>query len=221
VGYGGNSHTENLRTVAVVPDSLGAQVTRFAIRSLVAVASGVMAAGFLGWRAGALVAVLVALSYLLSATLAPHLRAPWGRGRLLRALHRNGYHVVPCDQSRHVAIGAGGVYLLETRTWRHVVSRDGDTIMLGTLPARRAAERISAHAARLERSLHLAENWPGVKVTPVITAAGRMPEPVLHVGRTIITRPRQVVEYLLAQPTILDPQDVTGIAQRFTACPVP
>src|SRR5690606_41350353 len=46
VGYGGNSHTENLRTVAVVPDSLGAQVTRFAIRSLVAVASGVMAAGF-------------------------------------------------------------------------------------------------------------------------------------------------------------------------------
>ena len=58
-------------------------------------------------------------------------------------------------------------------------------------------------------------------MTPVITAAGRMPEPVLHVGRTIITRPRQVVEYLLAQPTILDPQDVTGIAQRFTACPVP
>lgn len=79
MGYGGNSHTENLRTVAVVPDSLGAQVTRFAIRSLVAVASGVMAAGFLGWRAGALVAVLVALSYLLSATLALTC-APRGKG---------------------------------------------------------------------------------------------------------------------------------------------
>lgn len=217
MGYGGNSHTENLRTVAVVPDSLGAQVTRFAIRSLVAVASGVMAAGFLGWRAGALVAVLVALSYLLSATLAPRLRAPFGRGRLLRTLHRNGYHVVPGGHSRHVAIGSGGVYLLETRTWQHAVSGEGESWMIGALPAERAVERVSAHAAHLERCLHLAENWPGVRVVPVITATGRLPEPVVYSGRAVIARPRQAVEHILAQPTILDPEDADDIARRFAA----
>ncbi|MEY9214728.1 hypothetical protein NI17_018365 [Thermobifida halotolerans] len=217
MGYGGDSPSEGLGPVAVVPDSLGAQVVRFTIRFLVVVASGVMGAGFLGWQAGVLVAVLVALSYLLLATLAPHLRAPFGRGRLLRTLYRNGYHVVPGGRSRHVAVGAGGVYLLETRTWQHAVSRNGDSWMIGALPADRAVERVGAHAARLERSLHLAENWPGVRVVPVITSVGRLPEPVMRSGRVVIARPRQAVEHILAQPTILDPQDVDDIAQRFAS----
>jgi len=217
VGHGGHSRPGELGAVAIVPDSTGAQVVRFATRCLVVLASGVMAAGFLDWQAGVLVAGLVALSYLLQATLAPRLHAPFGRGRLLRTLHQHGYHVAPCGHSRHVAVGAGGVYLLETRSWQHTFSRNGDRWMIGTLPADRVVELVSAHAAHLERSLHLAENWPGVRVTPVITTAGRLPEPVLHSGRVVVARPRQAVEHILAQPTILDPQDVAGIVRCFAA----
>lgn len=217
MGHGEAPRPGGLGAVAVAPDSAGAQVVRLAVRSLVVLASGVMGTGFLGWQAGVLVAVLVALSYLLSATLAPRLRAPFGRGRLLRTLHRNGYHVVPGGHSRHVAIGSGGVYLLETRTWQHAVSGEGESWMIGALPAERAVERVSAHAAHLERCLHLAENWPGVRVVPVITATGRLPEPVVYAGRAVIARPRQAVEHILAQPTILDPQDVDDIARRFAA----
>ncbi|WP_243742295.1 hypothetical protein [Actinorugispora endophytica] len=196
-------------------DSVGARLTRFAARSLFVLAAGVMAGGFLGWRAGLLVAALVALSHPLLAVLGPRLRAPYGRGRLLRALHRNGYHVIPDGHSRHLAVGPGGVYLLETRVWQHAVSWNGDDWMVGNRPAAHVVERLGSHAARLEHLLHLAEDWPGISVVPVVMVAGRLPEPVMRAGRTIIARPRSAVGHVLAQPTVLDPREVDGVAERI------
>ncbi|GLU47339.1 hypothetical protein [Nocardiopsis ansamitocini] len=198
-------------------DSGSARAARFAVRVLVVAAAGVMAAGFLNWRAGILVSVLATVSYLLLGTAGARLPAPYGRGRLLRSLHRHGYQVVPDGHSRHLVVGPGGVYLLETRVWQHAVSWAGDDWMIGDLPASRAVERLTSQAARLERTLRLCENWPEVGIVPVIAVVGRLPEPVMRAGRSIIARPGSVVGHILAQPAILTGEDVNGIAEQMTA----
>ncbi|GAA3752031.1 hypothetical protein HDA32_005091 [Spinactinospora alkalitolerans] len=193
--------------------SIGARSARFAVRVLVVLAAGVMGAGFLGWRAGILVAALAALTYLLLATVAPRVPAPYGRGRLLRALQRQGYHVVPVVMSRHLAVGPGGVYLLETRIWRHAVSREDDDWRIGAVPAARAMERLVGHANRVDRALRLSEDRPGVTVVPVIAVAGRLPEPVMRSGRAIIARPRSAVRYILERPEVLRVEEVDEITE--------
>lgn len=214
MGHGGQLRPEGPERFTVRSDSAGARLTRSAVRLLVALASGVMAGGFLGWRAGVLVAALVALGSLLLAVLGPHPRAPRGQGRMLRALRRNSYHVFSDGRSRYLAVGSGGVYLLEARAWRHAVSWRGGDWMIGDWPATRVVERISVHAARLEHSLRLPENWPEVPVVPVVAVTGRLPQPVMRSGRTVIARPRDAVKHILAQPAVLDRRAVEGIADQ-------
>ncbi|MGI5119193.1 hypothetical protein ACQEU5_06555 [Marinactinospora thermotolerans] len=188
-------------------------MTLLGARALVVLAAGVMAGGFLGWRAGLLVATLVALTYVLLATVAPRLRAPYGRGRLLRGLQRRGYHVIPGGMARHLAVGPGGVYLLETRVWRHALSRGEGNWWIGAEPAERAVERIAAHAARIERLLGLPDMWAGVSVVPLITVAGPLPEPVMRSGTVVVARPRAAVRHILGRPRVLDEEEVEAIAR--------
>ncbi|PSK90910.1 hypothetical protein CLV63_12135 [Murinocardiopsis flavida] len=195
----------------------GALAAQLFVRGVVVLAAGVMAAGFVDWRAGVLVGVLVALSYVLLATLSARIPAPYGRGRLLRVLQSAGYHVLSDGGSRHLAIGPAGVFLLETRVWRHAVSRGPDDWYIGQIPAKRVVERMVGHALRIERRLHLPDIWPGTTIIPVIMVAGRLPEPVMRADRAIIARPRGAVGYIRERPTALDTAEIEAIAAEARA----
>lgn len=194
-----------------------ALVARLFVRGVVVLAAGVMAAGFVDWRAGVLVAVLASLSYVLLATLAPRLLAPYGRGRLLRVLQGAGYHVLSDGGSRHLAVGPAGVFLLETRVWRNAVSRGADDWFIGQVPAKRVVERMVGRALRIERRLHLPDTWPGTTVIPVIMVAGRLPEPVMRAGRAIIARPRGAVGYIRGRPNALCAAEIEAITTEARA----
>jgi len=198
-------------------------VVRFAVRALVAAAAGVMAAGFLDWRAGLLVAGLVVVSYLLLGGAAPRIPAPWGRGRLLRALQRHGYRIAADPAGRHVLIGPGGVFLLESRAARNAVSRADGGWRIGDRPAERVVDRLAAAAVRVERALvrtARARGLPEPAVVPVIVVSGRLPEPVMRADRAVIARPRAVLRFILDRPEELDPAEVdalTAAARRALA----
>lgn len=189
----------------------GGWVTRLAVRALVAVAAGVMATGFLDWRAGALVAVLVVLTYVLLATVGPRMPPLWGAGRLLRLLRRAGYHVVPDGLSRYVLVGERGVYLLETRVWQQPVAWTEGEWWIGDVPARRVFDRLGQHAARVTRELRLPDTGAGVEVVPVVVVRDRLPQPAMQAGTAIIARPRAAARHLAAREAVLEPAEVTAI----------
>ncbi|MFC4563852.1 hypothetical protein ACFO4E_18490 [Nocardiopsis mangrovi] len=184
------------------------------MRALIAVGAGVMATGFIDWRAGLLVAGLTALTYVLLATAAPRVPSAEGGGpeRPLRELERRGYRLVRDGASRHLAIGPGGAYLLEalTRPYR-VVARAG-AWRIGGQPADRVSDRAGARAARLERVLGAPGPDPGPPVVPVILVAGHLPEPVMRSGRAVIARPRAAVRYILDRPDVLGSGDIDVLA---------
>ncbi|WP_246062313.1 nuclease-related domain-containing protein [Haloactinospora alba] len=191
------------------PEEPGAVWARVAVRASVVLAAGSMAAGFLGWRAGALVAGLTACTYVLLGT-APRVPAPYGRGRLLRTLRRKGYRIVPEAASRHVAIGPGGIYLLETRAWQHTVWRSGGEWYVGAVPVGRVVARLTQRAGRIERVLEAGGDgrpW----VVPVVMVSGQLPERVMRADRTVIARPREAVRYVLRRPEVLDPEEVEAL----------
>lgn len=191
------------------PKEPGAVWARVAVRASVVLAAGSMATGFLEWRAGALVAGLTACTYVLLGA-APRVPAPYGRGRLLRNLRRQGYHILPEAASRHVAIGPGGIYLLETRVWQHAVSRAGGDWYIGGVPAGRVVGGLAQRADRIERALESGGNgrrW----VVPVVMVAGWLPERVMRADRAIIARPREAVRYVLRRPVVLDPGEVEAL----------
>ncbi|MBB4929236.1 hypothetical protein F4561_000056 [Lipingzhangella halophila] len=191
-----------------MPETAGATLARLAVRALIACSAGVMATGFLHWRAGVLVAALTALSFVLVSTVPASLRipAPYGRGKLLRELRRHGYRSVADGLSRYVVVGPGGVYLLDTRAWPHTVSRGPGDWRIGAHPASRAVRRVVERAGRLERVAESAVGTPVPSVVPVIIVAGRLPEPVMRAGPAVIARPRGVVQYLAGQPEVLEPE---------------
>lgn len=183
----------------------GATLARLTVGTLITCSAGIMAAGFLHWRAGALVAGLTALSFVLVGTAPARRRfpAPYGRGRLLRELRRHGYRIVPDGAGRFVAVGPGGVYLLDTRTWAHQVSRGPNDWRIGARPAARAVRQAGERAERLERLAHSVVGAPVPRVVPVIMVVGRLPEPVMRVGDAVIARPRGAVQYLTGLPEVL------------------
>ncbi|ASU85765.1 hypothetical protein CDO52_25820 [Nocardiopsis gilva YIM 90087] len=191
-----------------------ARLMRLAVRAMVVLAAGTMATGFIHWRAGLLVAVLTAVTYPLLGRDASRLPAPYGRGRLLRSLERAGYRILPDGMSRHVAVGPGGVFLLETRTWRHAVARAPRGWLIGGVPAGRVVERLSRHAVRLEDALRLSA-LTTVPLVPVITVGGRLPEAVMRAGRGVIARPRGAVAYIRQRPAVLTAEQVEEIAARI------
>ncbi|RNL80553.1 hypothetical protein [Halostreptopolyspora alba] len=192
----------------------GATLARLAVRTLITCSAGVMAAGFLHWRAGALVAGLTALSFVLVSTAPAWLGgpAPYGRDRLLRELRLHGYRIVPDDAGRFVAVGPGGVYLLDTRTWAHQVSRGSSDWRIGARPAARAVRGAVERAERLERLAHGVVGAPVPSVVPVIMVVGRLPEPVMRAGNAVIARPRNAVRYLGGLPEVLTRSRVETIA---------
>ncbi|GAB3443795.1 hypothetical protein GCM10027570_12300 [Streptomonospora sediminis] len=125
---------------------------RFAVRAAVAAAAGVMAAGFLDWRAGVLVAGLTGLTYVLLGIAGSGIAASARLRRALRALRGGGYRVVPDGAGRYVAVGPGGVYLV-VATRRRVVRHGARGWRIGGRSAERLAERVAAQAARVDRAL--------------------------------------------------------------------
>ncbi|MDA0563573.1 hypothetical protein LG943_04390 [Streptomonospora sp. S1-112] len=170
---------------------------RFAVRGAVAAALGVMAAGFLDWRAGVLVAGLTLLTYVLLDTVP---RADGARS--LRSLRGAGYRLLRDGPHRYLAVGPGGVYLVFARLDPVSPSR-----RIGGVPAERVAERAAAHAARQERVL-------GTEVVPVVLVTGRLPEPVVRLGRVLVARPRDAVRHILGRPEALDDADVRRLVER-------
>lgn len=197
---------------STVESSLGPRLAVVATRTVVVVAVGVMAAGFLGWQAGALVAGLLTVSYLLLATVGPHVPVPWGQGRLLRQLQRAGYHVIPEGASRYLLVGPGGVFIFETRMWRTPVSWRGAEWWLGEIPARRYIDRLTRHAIRLERILGLADVRPDTGVVPVVAVGRHLPRPAMRAGEAIIARPGAAVRQIVGAPEVLDTEDVATVA---------
>ncbi|MBV2365794.1 hypothetical protein KUM37_21030 [Streptomonospora sp. NEAU-YY374] len=172
-------------------------MARFVARGAVAVAFGVMAAGFLDWRAGALVAVLTAVTYVLLDTVP---RADGARS--LRSLRGSGYRLLRDGPHRYLAIGPGGAYLVFARLDPVSPGR-----RIGGVPAERVAERAAAHAARQERAL-------GAEVVPVVLVTGRLPEPVMRLDHVVVARPRDAVRHILSRPQALDDGDVRRLAER-------
>ncbi|MFC7329244.1 hypothetical protein [Marinactinospora rubrisoli] len=212
VGDGGSARPGSAGRAGVLPDSVAARTTRVAVRAVIAVAAGVMAAGFLDWRAGVLVTVLVALGYLLL-----HAR-PRGRsaqphrvGRWLRVLRRHGYHLLTDGATRHVAVGPGGVYLLETRFWRDPLTLIDDEWRIGGVPAVRVVDRLVRRAARIAETLRRggAADHP---VVPVLMVAGRLPEPVMRSGGAVIAGVASAVGYIATRPSVVDPRRAAEIA---------
>ncbi len=195
----------------------GATLTRLAVRAIVTGSAGIMAAGFLGWRAGALVAALTALTFVLVGTVPASLRipAPFGRARLLRELRRGGYRILPDSPGCYVAVGPGGAYLLDTRAWVHQVSHGPGDWRIGARPASRAVGRVVERVGQLKRSLELATSTPVPSVVPVIMVVGRIPDPVMRAGNAIIARPRSAVAHLLNQPAVLDTAQVTALCDAL------
>src|SRR5690606_1880559 len=154
---------------------------------------------------------------------APRIPAPWGRGRLLRALQRHGYRIAADPAGRHVLIGPGGVFLLESRAARNAVSRADGGWRIGDRPAERVVDRLAAAAVRVERALvrtARARGLPESAVVPVIVVSGRLPEPVMRADRAVIARPRAVLRFILDRPEELDPAEVdalTAAARRALA----
>ncbi|MFC3996051.1 hypothetical protein ACFOVU_09015 [Nocardiopsis sediminis] len=196
------------------------------MRALIAAGAGVMATGFIDWRAGLLVAGLTALTYVLLATAVP--RAPsvprtpiaprvppaggGGPERSLRELERRGYRLVRDGASRHLAIGPGGAYLLEALAHPYrLVGRAGGWRIDGR-PAGHVSDRAGARAARLDRLLGVPGTDPGPPVVPVILVAGHLPEPVMRSGRAVIARPHGAVRYILDRPDVLGPADIDVLA---------
>lgn len=194
---------------------------RVIVRSLVVVALGVMGTGFLGWRAGLLVAALTALTYGLVALLG----GP-GRGRALRGLGRAGYRVLPDGTGRHMVVGPGGVFLIDGRSWRHAVARAGGTWRLGEAPAARVVGRAATAGRRLAGRLteELAPGFPHpVDVVAILAVAGRLPEPAMRAGDVVLARPGAVAGYLAERPEVLDAEAIESIltaARRAGITPV-
>lgn len=75
-------------------------------------------------------------------------------------------------------------------------------------------ERLSRHAVRLEDALRLRE-WAAVRLVPVITVGGRLPQPVMRAGRALIARPRGAAAYIRRRPDVLTTEQVEEIADRI------
>lgn len=194
----------------------GARRARLAVRAMVVAAAGVMATGFLDWRAGLLVVGLVTLSHVLLATVGPRIPALWGKGRLLRSLHSRGYHILAEGPSRYLLIGAGGIYLLELRVWRRPVLQVEDEWRIGGVPAARVLGRLGRHALRLERVLRPSGTEGGLKVVPVVVVAAGLSQPVVHPGKdeAILARPRGALRYLAERPEVLGGAEAAALAEK-------
>ncbi|RCV55167.1 hypothetical protein [Marinitenerispora sediminis] len=210
MGDGGSIRPGPAGRSGALPDSVAARWTRVAVRAAIAVAAGVMAAGFLNWRAGALVTALVGLGYLLLHT-GPRGRSPHRHGRWLRVLRRHGYHLLPDGTTRHVAVGPGGVYLLETRFWQDPLTLADAEWRIGGVPANRVVDRLVRRAARIAEALRSA-GMAEQAVVPVLMVAGRLPEPVMRSGGAVIAGVASAVGYIATRPPVVEPGDAAEIA---------
>ncbi|WP_131100735.1 hypothetical protein [Streptomonospora litoralis] len=186
------------------------------MRASVAAAAGVMAAGFLDWRAGALVAGLTALTYLLLGTAGRRIPAARGLRPALRALRGGGYRVIREGTARYVAVGPGGVYLL-VATRRQAVRLGGRGWRIGGAPAERLAERLSAQAARLDRALASdpAAADGSATAAAMLLVAGPRPEGVADLGGVLLARPRTGARFVLGRDDVLSAEDADRIAERI------
>ncbi|WP_343233481.1 hypothetical protein [Streptomonospora sp. PA3] len=203
---------------------------RIAVRAAVCAAAGVMAAGFVDWRAGALVAGLAALTYLLLG--AVRRTRSGAAASVLRSLRGRGYRVVPDGGGRYVVAGPGGVYLL-AGTRRRAAQHGSGEWRIGPVPAERIAERLAGRAARLDRLLGAGEGGSGGAphlrddasagspappesgVVPVILVAGRRPEAVVELGRALLARPRPALRHILGRGDVLTAEQARLIAARI------
>ncbi|GAA4931233.1 hypothetical protein GCM10023224_08930 [Streptomonospora halophila] len=197
---------------------------RIGASALVSAAAGVMAAGFVDWRAGALVAGLTALTYVLSGTVGRRVPRSSGPGPALRALRARGYRLVPDGPARHVAVGPAGVFLLAA-TGRSAAWHGPRGWRVGGAPADRLAQRLEEQAAGLDRAAAGGEADPDSADAPgpapaapavaVILVAGRRPESVVELGRVLLSRPRPAVRHILARGDVLSAEQVEHVAERI------
>lgn len=202
----------------------GARTARIAVRALVVVAAGVITAGVLGWEAGALVAALSALTYLLLAGLAPRSPLPYGMGRLLRALRRNGYYVIslPAGYSgarfRYLIVGPAGAFLLDLRNRQRTITWEEGEWRIGSLPLRRIANQFTNRAEQLERRLRLRDLHSELDLVPVLVVSG-LPEPAMRSGQAVVARPRSLIRHVTDRPDVLEVAEVdaavAGISDRM------
>lgn len=176
-------------------------LARLLVRAAITAAAGVMGAGFLGWRAGLLVAALTALAYVITAVAAPLLGPAWARGRVLRRLRRRGYRLVAAPSGRVLAAGPTGVYLLDARHRRNAVARGDGTWTIGGRPAERVVERHAAAAARAARAVGAED------AVPVLLVSGRLPEPVMRAGGAVLARPKAALRFILDRPVLPDGEE--------------
>ncbi|MDT0300584.1 hypothetical protein [Streptomonospora wellingtoniae] len=192
--------------------------------ALVSAATGVMAAGFLDWRAGLLVAGLTALTYVLSGTVGRRVPRSGGLGPALRTLRARGYRLVPDGAARSVAVGPGGVFLL-VATSRSASWHGPRGWRVGGAPAERLAQRLEEQAAGLDAaaaggqaprdSAAAPGPAPAVPAVAVVLVVGRRPESVVELGRVLLARPRPAVRHILARGDVLSAEQAEHVAERI------
>jgi nuclease-like protein len=200
------------------------------MRCLLAGASGAVAGGVLGWRAGcAAVAIALAVHTIYLHNRPGQLRN-WRLGalaerrtaRLLAALDPTAFRVlhdrvlpgVPSANLDHLVIGLTGAYVIASRRWTWGVRlwSDRHRLWVGSRPivhlpsaAARAADAVSERlAVELDRS---------VRVFPLVAVHGaRAPRGGLRHRGVMFQRARRVPRFLHQQPVVFTTAQITEIA---------
>ncbi|GAA1524904.1 hypothetical protein GCM10009678_02720 [Actinomadura kijaniata] len=201
---------------------------RVAVRGLVAVSAGVVAAGVLPWRAGPVVAIVVFVGHTLYERSRHEPLAEWRRGALaerrtgrrLRRLDPVGHHVLhdralpgATANLDHLVVGLTGVYAIVSRRWRWGVRVrvEGRRLWVGRRPAGNVA--VAARAARTVSEGLSKELDHQVAVMPLVAVHGaRVPRGGLEHAGVALYAVREVAAVIAGEPVIFTSAQVATVA---------
>lgn len=118
----------------------------------------------------------------------------------------------------HVAVGPGGVFSVETKSWRAPVTvEDGELLVGGRLPDRSPLVQAKREAAAVKDALARA-GWQG-EVAPVVCfASDTFADGLRAAGPVTVVNADAILGWLAARPAVLDAAAVARLAQLMETC---
>jgi hypothetical protein len=204
-----------LRLAGVALASLVAALAVDQVAPALAGWAGLVAAGLVGWR----------LRFRVSQDARNWQRGARGERRTARQLDRLARHgwvvfhdlAIPDSRANadHLAIGSGGVFLVDSKNWRGRLAFAPDgTLWHGSYPLTATLATIGFEAAAIVEALAV----PGLGVEPLLVVHGStIPWGEQYLGGVAVLPASRLVATLLALPPLLTDQQVTQLAQRASA----
>lgn len=203
---------------------------RRAVRAVVAVGSGVVAAGLSVWWAGALVAVGVFIGHAVYVRFRPGPVARWRRGAL--AERRTGRRLARLDPARfhvlhdralpngsstnldHLVVGLSGIYAIVSRRlrWGAQLRAEQRGLWVGRRPVA-GVTGVAARAADAVAELLSEELGEDVHVTPMVVVHGaRVARDGVEHGGVLFCAARTIPRAIAGEPVIYTSAQVATIA---------